>query len=153
MSHNVKIENIKITSKEALRKAVEELKAEGVNISYAENADYRGWDSSQSGKFPIVVKMPDMRVDLAFEQNADGSYTPVYDTYLARQIARNGLGYTREELSPEVCDINSPAAGIGKLIQRYGVVAAEEQAAMQGLVAQRSYNEQTKELSLIVEGF
>lgn len=152
MSHNITVKNLKIKNIAALQSAVRELAEKGVNISLEENAHYRGYNRSQSGEYPYVIKLKDSPYDVALKESEDGEgYVPVFDTW-NNQI-RSKIGYSANELAGASCDINSPEAHIGKLMQLYGVCEAEHVAAQQGLTTMRSFDEETKMLNLIVEGY
>lgn len=151
MSHNITVDKIKIKNIDALRSAIHELAGSGVKISLEENAHYRGYNVRESGTYPYVIQLPNSRYDVALTPDKDGEgYVPVFDTW--NDQVRNQLGYSKGALADASCDINSPEAHIGRLMQLYGICEAEMVASQQGLYTTRQFDEKTKVMNLIVEG-
>jgi len=152
MSHNITVSDIKITDLDALESAVNELKAEGANISMSRNAKYRGYNTSQSrDTMPVVINLPDAPWDLGFDKDAEGNYVPVFDPYKGH--IRNAVGFQPNEVDGTACDINSPAVHIGKLIQRYAACKIEREAAVQGRSVQRAGVDEHNNIRLVVGGY
>lgn len=80
MSHVTKLQGVVIADIGAVRAAVSELNAAGINVSIVENAKPRvhGYDRVETCDF--VLKL-DGAYDVGLKRNADGAYEPVLDVY------------------------------------------------------------------------
>ena len=152
MSHNVVVNNIKITDLVALEQAVNELKQAGSNISIAYNCRYRGYDTRQSiDNMPVVIKLHDAPWDIGFGKDEQGNYNPVFDPY--KGYVQKEVGYYAGELDSKSCDVNSPSIHLGRLIQHYTACKIEREVAMQGhSVTRTGIDPVTKQFNLIVSG-
>ena len=101
MSHSTTIKTVPISSRGALRAAVSELQAKGLNIELAENCKPRMYYDNQINKQIVgkegaeefdfnedpdvcdfVIKVPGSYYDIGLLRNANGTgYTPVFDDY------------------------------------------------------------------------
>lgn len=144
MSHNTLIKDVKITDLDALDTAIAELQKEGVSISFDREAtNFRTW-RGQPDKCEGAIRLPGEQFDIGLRREADGSYVPVFDHMLDRNQAI-ACAYTPGER-------RSDRHTIGKLMQRYTVVKAEKEAALQGhMVTSRVYDAATGEISITVE--
>lgn len=135
MSHNTIIKDVKINDLDALRAAITELKTEGVQIDLNETArKFRTWEG-QPDACDICIQLPRERFDVGLVRQPDGSYLPVYDHMLL------GNGSISCEYRPGDRDRYQDRHAIAKLVQRYGVVVAEKQLALDGHNAIRQTTE------------
>lgn len=143
MSHNTIIKEMKVTDLNALRRAVTELSREGVKIGLNESGTFRTWQG-QPNKCDVTVELPNEQFDVGFTKQKDGTYLPVFDHMLDRN-------------SSIACDwrggyhAGHNGDAIAKLIQRYGVCAAETKLANEGYATQRVINAKDKSIKLVAE--
>lgn len=80
MSHVTKLQGVVITDVGAVRAAVAELCASGINVRITENQKPRvhGYDSVET--CDLVLKL-DGAYDVGLKLNAEGNYEPVLDVY------------------------------------------------------------------------
>lgn len=126
MSHTTTIKAIKITSIDALRIAVNELKSQGIKCELAENVKPRSYSANQQGMgvAPYVLRIPDANYDVGFYQTDDGSYEARTDFFLGSVAKVLGVPAADRERAEQ--------AQLGKLYQAYGIAVVEEQARRQG---------------------
>jgi hypothetical protein len=132
MSHVTKLSGIKITSVTALTKAVDELKQKGIECSLVQNQKPRVHGADAAPMCEHVLKLKGA-YDVGFQKQADGSFTPVYDTYQSHVGKQIGA----------TCPMPTTAAGrtqhqMGQLLQGYAKHAAIEQANAQGYYVEQS---------------
>ena len=126
MSHTTTIKAVPVTDISALQAAVAELKAKGVNIELIQDAVPRMYYANQHGKCDYVVQLNNSRYDVGFEKQADGSYTPVLDTW-AGEINRSiGASCPLGEYADQGLH------AIGQLMQSYSKHAAINAAVSEG---------------------
>jgi hypothetical protein len=148
MSHNVLISNVKITNLDALRRAIQELSAEGINVAFLEQKTFRTY-RGQSNKCDFCVSLPDQSYDVGFQLQRDGSYIPICD---ASMMPKDGSSIScawRQGDSHQ--DWNRIA--IGKLVQRYTTCVTEDTFAMQGFPTTRELDMNTGDVFVIAETF
>lgn len=120
MSHTTKINSVPIRSISALKQAALSLKAMGINCELVSNTKPRMYYDDQSSKLPYVLRLPDCRFDVGFEQQADGTYTPVMDLWNGHIGGVLGTGGDNNQEQ------------IGKLLREYSKEVACEDAIENG---------------------
>lgn len=142
MSHNVTINNVKITNLDALRAAVKELRSENINLELDEEAKTFRTYFGQRNTCDMTIRLPTESFDVGLVKQPDGSFIPVYDDMLAgnRQIAC--------EWKPG--DPRDSRSAMGKLAQRYAVCATEIEAALQGHSCVRTPGD-NGEINVVIE--
>jgi hypothetical protein len=133
MSHSTVVDSIVITNIRALRAAIKELTKAGVKCDLLENAVPRAYDTNQKGleQAPFVIQLHGSRYDVGLYHNRElGGYECRAD-FWSGDVAKQ-LG------SEQKNGVQQEQAWLGKLYQTYGVVAAEQQAAMQGYSTART---------------
>lgn len=151
MSHNVTVSNIKITDITSLEAAIDELRGKGVAISLHKDAHYRGYNASQSGVRPYVIRLDGSPYDIALDVDSDGNYVPVFDPWNGHVARQVGANMKDAELFQQ-CSLSDPRVAIGQLMQTYGVVKTEREAAMKGLSTQRNVQE-NGQVAVTVTGY
>lgn len=149
MSHNVTVSDIKINDITALQEAINELSKSGVKISLLRDAQYRGFSASQSGNYPFVIRLDDSPYDIALAKQPDGTYAPVFDPWAGHVQRQVGVSNIKDCELIKACDVRDPRVSIGRLMQTYGVVKAEREAALKGLATQRVQGDKGQ-VSLVV---
>ena len=137
MSHNVLIQNVKITSLDALRRAITELNAEGVRVSLLKQDTFRTYPG-QSNRCDYCLSTPDIRFDVGLRLQPDGSYVPICD---ASMMPKNGEGISCQ-IGPGAGRDAWDRAAIGKLMQRYSVCVAEDTLQSQGHLTNREVTDE-----------
>lgn len=126
MSHTTTLKGLVIRDVDAIKSAVAELKSKGIKIDLVENARPRMYYATQHGQCAYVLKL-DGPYDVGLDRKADGTFTPVFDTW---------LGYVSSVLGVPTQDLRTPEeqglAVIGKFSQSYAKFAAINQAVMMG---------------------
>lgn len=147
MSHNVLIDNVRITNLDAFRIAINELVKEGANISLDETTKTFRTYAGQSSKCDMALRLPGERWDIGLvkqtDKNGISAYVPVFD----HMLDNNKAGISCEWRPGD--DRNRTT--IGKLMQRYAVCAVELQSALDGHSCTRSVDEKTGEMQVIVQ--
>lgn len=131
MSHTTTIDGINITDANAIRAAVANLAAKGVNISLVENATPRMYYDHQArdvGTCEFVLKLPDAKYDVGLKQQPDGSYQPVFDEW-ANSVGGQIGGQCALPQTPEERSLWA----IGAFSQEYNKEVVRQQAAAQGM--------------------
>jgi len=124
MSHNTIIKDMKFTDLSALRTAISELQKEGISIALNEGRKkFRTW-AGQPDQCDICIELPNESFDVGLVKQPDGTYLPVYD----HMLANNGSIACEYRRDVPYQDRHA----IAKLAQRYGVVLAEQQLAIEG---------------------
>ena len=136
MSHTTTINNVVIRDVSALRRAVEELQAKGVQCSLLENAKPRMYYTRQEEQCDFVLRLDNARYngknyDIGFQKQADGTYSAIFDEW--GNAVAGEIGAT--------CPMpGTPEAQsqwhIGQLLQGYAKFAAMNAAAAQGYIVE-----------------
>jgi hypothetical protein len=133
MSHVTTLKGVQIKDVAAMRAAVAELKAKGINCDLLENAKPRMYYDHQSHNRPFVLRLGDSRYDVGFVPQDDGTYAPEFDEW-DRQVTRQ-IGAT--------CPLPDTKEGrvqhcIGQFLQGYAKHAAMNAAMSQGYIIEGS---------------
>lgn len=157
MSHTTEVKSVPIKDINALRAAVTELRAQGVNVELEQNAVPRMYYKDQLQRHmgrkdeicDYVVRVKDAYYDIAIIKNDDGTYSPVFDDYNYASSSvpetKTGKGPIRESLgapfdgevkhwSGRKDDTEQSLHSIGKLMAGYtkhAMVNAATQAGYQ----------------------
>lgn len=136
MSHTTTLRSVQIKDIQALRAAVAELKASGVNCDLVENEVPSMYYANQHGKCAYVLRMNDAnyggrRYDVGFDLQPDGTYATVFDDF--GNALRGQIG--------AACPMPNTAEGkaqhaIGKFLQGYAKHAAMNAALAQGYMVE-----------------
>jgi hypothetical protein len=148
MSHNVTVESTTIKSLAILKKAVDLLKARGVNVDLLENAHYRGYNSSQSGNHEVVINLKNSPWDIAMDYNNDKeSYNIIYDPYA--DTIRKAIGLDDATCKKLNLTKASAEAQIGQLIQAYNTCVEQDVLTNMGVSTDISYDEENKVYQMV----
>jgi hypothetical protein len=147
MSHNVLIQNVKITSLDALRRAVTELQGEGINVALLDKQTFRTY-RGQSNKCDMCISLPGENHDVGMRLNQNGYYDLIYDPY---GMHKDGTGVSCEFRQGDVYDYSRIA--IGKLLQRYSTCVTEDTFATQGFPTVRELDAESGDVFVIAETF
>jgi hypothetical protein len=154
MSHNVELQGVKFTDLAILEKATRELIAEGVISGEFRKGDVpiRGWRGTGEGAMwaghpiygreqnhvcPAGIVLNQGKYDIGFNWDAkQNAYVPFIENGWRPPVAADQSALNIEG---QACGIGNQAqaALVGKLSQRYAVLMAEKNAAMQGLPTRR----------------
>lgn len=155
MSHTTQVKTVPIKDISALKKAIEELKKEGVNITLEEKAIPRMYYVNQLQKHmglksdvcDYVIRVNDAYFDVGLVKDEEaGGYTPVFDDYSRKgpnPLSRKGNGAIKkflgapftgkvEHWSGRRDDTEQTLHSIGKLMQSYTKHAAINAAVKAG---------------------
>lgn len=151
MSHNVLISNVKITNLDALRRAIGELTAEGVNVALLEQKTFRTY-RGQSNQCDMCISLPGENHDVGMRLNREGYYDLIYDPYgmhkdgtgVSCQLDEGGFGNSADAYS---------RIAIGKLLQLYSTCVTEDTFALQGYPTTRELDAATGDVFVIAETF
>lgn len=132
MSHTSTVKSIKIQSITALRAALAELHASGVQCSLVEGGTPRAYFTNQDGmgKADYVIALPGATYDIGLYKTQDGNGYEARTDFFGGSIERL-IGCKAS--SPE----SQQQARMGKLFQLYGVHAATEAARRKGHTVRR----------------
>lgn len=128
MSHTTTLSNVAIRDLAALRKAVVELQAGGVNCELVEGGQPRMYYQTQGEECDYVLKLNDGQYDVGFKyEKEQGAYVPVLDTY---------AGHVGKQIGA-TCPMPRTSEGraqhaMGRLMQGYAKNAAINSAVQQG---------------------
>lgn len=131
MSHTTTLSNITITNATAIRRAVEDLRQEGIEIELIENAIPRMYYQHQArevGKCDFVLKLPKSQYDVGLKWNSKSKEYDVFLDTWAQQVSGQ-IGATCPMPSS---DTAKGEHAIGRFTQRYGLHAAKIAAFEQG---------------------
>lgn len=142
MSHTTTIKSLAIKDTRAIVKAVEELRAQGVNCQLLTNAVPRLYYQNQHGRCDYVVNLPGCRFDVGLDLQSDGSYAPVFDEHGGLVSKHLGVGKSNGR---------DAKAHIGKFIQAYAKNAAIFAAVDNGYVVTDVTTDQYDNIHLTVE--
>lgn len=127
MSHVTVLKGITFRDVNAIRSAVQELANSGVNISLTENCKPRVHGFDRAPTCELVVKLPGCQYDLGLRKTEDGSYEPVFDTYM------NQVGSQLAAACPVPSEYERRAIHqFGRFGQAYQKHAAINQCAAEG---------------------
>lgn len=145
MSHTTTLKGIKIVDIAALEEAVEYIaNVEGKKVSLLRNTRPRMYSREQEVMCDYVVKLPGP-YDVGFERQSDGSYAPLFDSYLGHVRAAIGA-------PTGITDKNNPnLLNISKLVDLYGVHAAQNQLAKDGYGYESSITYCVEDNSYVLE--
>lgn len=144
MSHNVLIDNVKITNITALEMAIRELVKEGAKVNLnKDRKTFRTWEG-QPNKCDMVLELPGEQFDIGLVKQKDGSYMPAFDHMLDRNHAGISCQWSPGD------KVERDRGTIGKLMQRYSVCAVEHEMALAGHSCTRSQGKDG-EIEVLVE--
>ncbi len=123
MSHNVTLDGVKITDLDLLNSAIKNLKIPEVSLDKTAK-QFRTYDG-QPTNCDAKINLPGKH-DIGLRKGKDG-YDIVFDPYQMTDTLRH----------PALEDDYSANAKISKLLQEYGLVQAEYEAAKRGMTSQR----------------
>jgi len=164
MSHTTEVKSVPIKDINALRAAVNELKAQGVNVELEANATPRMYYRDQlqkhmgreSEECDYVLRVKDAYYDVGFIKNEDGTYSPVFDDYNYSSNSvpetKTGSGPIRDYLgakfdgkvqhwSGRKDDTEQSLHSIGKVLQGYTKHATINAATQAGYQVQSAYTD------------
>lgn len=149
MSHTTTIKGLAIRDVRAIRKAVEDLKASGVNCDLLENTSPRLWGVRQK-RSEFVLRLHETRFDVGLDLQPDGTYVPVFDEHA--HIVGNQLG-----ADVNFCPMPTTREGraqhqIGKFVSNYAKHAAINTAVEQGYTVEQAYVDQNQNVQLVIQG-
>jgi hypothetical protein len=131
MSHTTTLKSVVIKDAGALISAINEL-AETVNCSLKENVKPRMYYSNQGEVCRYVLNLHEATYDVGFAEQADHTYTPVFDEF--NNIVKNQIGASCPlpvkdgKTTPD----EKAQHAIGKLMQLYAKHAIINEALNQG---------------------
>jgi len=144
MSHTTEIKAVPIRDINALRAAVNELKAKGINVELVQNENPRMYYSDQlqrhlgtkSETCDYVVKVKDAKYDIGFIKNDDGTYSMVFDDWqksIKKVLGAEQKNAGRDEHWAGRRDATEQTLhSVGKLTQAYSKHAAINAATTKG---------------------
>lgn len=135
MSHTTTIKNTVIRDIDALRAAVADLQAKGVDCDLLEGAVPRMYYGNQHGQCDYVLKLHQSKYDVGFDKQADGSYVPVLDTFGGHVQRAIGVSHPTCAL-PSNRDEAEALKAIGQFQQAYAVHATINAAVQQGYMVE-----------------
>jgi hypothetical protein len=147
VSHTTKINAVTIRSVTALTAAIAFLQSHHkINCTLVPNSTPRAYYAQQEGmgQADYVLKLNDAPYDIGFYKQADGTFEPRTDFW--NKHVEKVLGVPHDKT------YTGDGYKLGKLMQAYGMAAAEEQARRQGLMVQRSI-QANGSIKLIATGF
>lgn len=146
MSHTATIKGVKIQSITALEATIKELNTQGIRVSLTPNATPRAYFTDQKGmgKADFVINVLDCKYDIGLYKQEDGSYEPRTDFWGGHIEKIFGIPTDKTEMKEQ--------AKMGKLLQTYGLNAAQEVYRKQGKATRRQTTA-NGQVQLIVTGF
>ena len=164
MSHTTELKSVPIKDINALRAAVNELKAQGLNVELEANAVPRMYSPDQlqrhmgrpSEQCDYVLRVKDAYYDVGFIRKEDGTFATVFDDYnyasSSVPATREGKGPIRDVLgakyegriehwSGRKDDTEQTLHSIGKLLQGYTKHATINAAVQAGYQVQSAYTD------------
>ena len=151
MSHNVRLNNVKFKSLAVLKAAVEELRREGANIELLEGPNLVARLSGVGARdvpCEVLLKCNDGRWDVAFNRNDQGEYVPETESMFSHAHLSTNRSMASKPV--EGCQVDYGGIQIGRLSQRYALIAAEGNAARSGFTTTRTYDETKRQYVLEV---
>lgn len=144
MSHTTEIDAVEIIDIAALKAAVNELAASGINCQLVENAVPRAYYNDQLPQAEYVLKLSSSDYDIGFYKRENGKGYNTRCDFFNNKV-QNVLGATRAEGE------DAGMAKLGKLYQTYAIHAATHAAVQQGYSVQR-VNQPSGAVQLVVSG-
>ena len=151
ISHTTTISGINITDPNAIRKAVDNLRARGVDISLVENATPRMYfphQEAEVGSCDFVLKLPNARYDVGLKKQEDGTYAPIFDEW-ANSVGQQLGGQCA---IPQTAEEKSMWA-VGAFSQEYAKEAAITAAQSQGYSVQSASTDADGNVNLVFQGY
>lgn len=151
MSHTTKLKSIAIRDISALRSAVAEIKASGVECELVEKQTPRMYSPQQEkdlGVCDYVLRLPNSRYDVGFEKQQDGSYIPVFDDWNNQVGSQIGAACPM----PGTKEGNAQHA-IGRFMQSYLKHATTNIARAKGQMVQSCHVNPNGEIKLVLSGY
>lgn len=147
MSHTTRINSVKITNVNAMRRAVQRLNnAKGLNLEFVDkNAKAKVWERSIPVAFAVNIPGVQMGLNVGFEGDPQKGYTPVYDYHGGWIGQKIGGGHDIAETPEE-----QRLAHIGGLMQAYAHEVALEVAGQANAMVDETFNAETGEVVLLV---
>ena len=144
MSHTSTISRVRIMDIDALRAAINELSESGTPVHMEEGGTPRAYYQNQEGLGPAenVIRLGGgCPYDIGVYPAADGrGHELRSDLFLDRVAEVVGVDpspFIRDDMTPEERVQVAGQASMGRIYQRYAVVASEREAARQGHSTQR----------------
>jgi hypothetical protein len=146
MSHVTRLRGVKIIDTKAIESAVADLQKKGIKCSLVRNSKPRVHGMDASPVCDYVLKL-NGAYDVGLEKQADGSYSPVFDTY------QNHVG---KEIGA-TCPMPNTAAGkqqhqMGQFLQSYAEHAARNKAVAEGYMVESSAVDGEGNVNLVLVG-
>lgn len=130
MSHTTTLKGVDIKDVSAIRSAVNNLRAKGINVELVENATPRMYYDHQAadvGQCDFVLKLSNSPYDVGLKKNADGKYEAVFDEWANKVGGQIGASCPMPN-TPE----GRAQHAIGQFLQEYAKEAATNAAVSQG---------------------
>lgn len=146
MSHTTTIKSVTIKDVAALKAAVKELQAAGVDCTLEENQKPRMYYQNQHPQnSDYVLRLGNCPYDVGFDKQEDGSYAAVFDEW---------GGHIHKKIGAAVgeCETTSPEHAIGRLMQLYSKNAAINAATAQGYMVEGCTTDKNGNLQLQIIG-
>lgn len=147
MSHVTTLKGISFKDVDAMHKAVARLQERGINCEIVKNAKPRvhGYDAAPTCE--LVLKLKDGEYDVGFQKQADGSYEPIFDTYMNHVGGQIGAS----------CPLPNTAGGkqqhqMGQFSQLYAEEAARAQAISQGYMVEDVTTDDEGNVNMVLVG-
>jgi hypothetical protein len=134
MSHTTTIKALAIKDEGAIRRAVDELKRNGTNVSLLQNAKPRMYYPRQEVMCDLVLKLHDGQYDVGFQKQADGTFALIMDEWGGHVSGQVGASCPVPQNSED-----RALWAIGSFAQQYGRFAAINAATAQGYIIERDY--------------
>lgn len=129
MSHTTYVRTLLLSDEEAIKGAIKELKAQGVDCDLLESVCPRSYGGTRMKQADFCLQLKDSPYDVGLYKDKDGNYAAATDFYQGH--VEKVLGVTPGK------DDNHNQAKLGKLYQAYATSAIETQAARQGYSVSR----------------
>jgi hypothetical protein len=146
MSHVTKLKGVKITDLRAVQAAVAKLQQKGIKCSLVQNQKPRVHGMDAAPVCEHVLKL-NGAYDVGLQKQKDGSYEPVFDTYM------NHVG---KEIGATCPMPNTPAGRqqhqMGQFLQAYAEEAAKNQAIAQGYLVESTSTDNDGNVHLTLGG-
>lgn len=152
MSHNVRLNNVKFSSLSVLKGAIEEMNREGANVELVTGDNLVARISGAGARdvpCDALIRCLDGRWDVALHRNEQGDYIPETESMFNHKHL-SVQNYGRSATPVEGCNVDYGGIQIGRLTQRYALIAAEANAAKSGFSTSRSYDENKRQYVLEV---
>lgn len=149
MSHTTTLKTVAIKDVAAMRNAVAELRAKGINCELRENVKPRMYYQNQHGVCPYVLALPNCPYDVGFDKQPDGSYAPVFDEWAGHIAGQIGAGAS--------CPMPNTPEGraqhaLGQFFQAYAKHATINAATAQGYMVESATVDNKGNVQLVLSG-